>query len=454
MAAIEDQALGTVSGVRVGDQLMNLLSEQHLERRLAHALALGIDKALHPELVADPELVASAALGAVTIGSDRALAALAALCSSAPQELDLWLADLGLLRAEERDAVSRAAREAPRLAAELRRELRPSELYDLLRGEPPEALALALAMRAPPEPMLRYLSDLRGVRPGDHRRGPDGRRRARVAGAGRALDATLRCGESSTASCRGATRSWRRRSRRRAGERGRAARGARASSRPAGRRERGAVRVAQPGHPHRRRAGPRAENRRRLATAAGLEPAQVAMGWQVHGTELHEWERAPEHGGFAEPETAELPKVDGHLTRAARPGLLGAGGRLPAGRPRLGRRPHRHAALRLARAGRRHPRTRARALRRARPPPRSGPGSAPAATRWGGGARAVLRPRRRGRRPHARPARGGSEAKLRAAGVERVEHVDHCTSCRADLYFSHRRDKGVTGRQAGLVVRA
>jgi copper oxidase (laccase) domain-containing protein len=43
-------------------------------------------------------------------------------------------------------------------------------------------------------------------------------------------------------------------------------------------------------------------------------------------------------------------------------------------------------------------------------------------------------------------------AKLAAAGVTRVEHVDHCTSCRPDLYFSHRRDEGVTGRQGGLVV--
>ena len=42
--------------------------------------------------------------------------------------------------------------------------------------------------------------------------------------------------------------------------------------------------------------------------------------------------------------------------------------------------------------------------------------------------------------------------KLELAGIERVEHVDHCTSCREDLYFSHRRDHGLTGRQAGLVA--
>ena len=47
--------------------------------------------------------------------------------------------------------------------------------------------------------------------------------------------------------------------------------------------------------------------------------------------------------------------------------------------------------------------------------------------------------------------RAAAEAKLRAAGIESVEHVDHCTSCHPDLFFSHRRDNGVTGRQAGLV---
>jgi copper oxidase (laccase) domain-containing protein len=47
--------------------------------------------------------------------------------------------------------------------------------------------------------------------------------------------------------------------------------------------------------------------------------------------------------------------------------------------------------------------------------------------------------------------RAVAEEKLRAGGVERIEHVDLCTSCRSDLFFSHRRDGGVTGRQAGIV---
>jgi len=39
---------------------------------------------------------------------------------------------------------------------------------------------------------------------------------------------------------------------------------------------------------------------------------------------------------------------------------------------------------------------------------------------------------------------------LAAAGVGRVQSADLCTSCNPDLFFSHRRDHGRTGRQAGV----
>jgi YfiH family protein len=39
---------------------------------------------------------------------------------------------------------------------------------------------------------------------------------------------------------------------------------------------------------------------------------------------------------------------------------------------------------------------------------------------------------------------------LRASGVERVESAGLCTSCEAGRFFSHRRDAGRSGRQAGL----
>jgi hypothetical protein len=125
---------------------------------------LGIDAALHPALAPDAQLVASAALGAAAIGADRALAALAAFCAGAPEELDLWLAGLQL-DARDRDAVSRASRSAERVARELRaREPSPSELRALLAQEPPELVALALAYGAPPEPVLRWVADLAHVR--------------------------------------------------------------------------------------------------------------------------------------------------------------------------------------------------------------------------------------------------------------------------------------------------
>jgi len=49
--------------------------------------------------------------------------------------------------------------------------------------------------------------------------------------------------------------------------------------------------------------------------------------------------------------------------------------------------------------------------------------------------------------------RAVAEARLREAGVTQVENVDLCTSCRTELFFSHRRDAGVTGRQGGMVWR-
>ena len=43
---------------------------------------------------------------------------------------------------------------------------------------------------------------------------------------------------------------------------------------------------------------------------------------------------------------------------------------------------------------------------------------------------------------------------LADAGVGRIETSGLCTSCEPDLFFSHRRDHGRSGRQAGLVWRS
>lgn len=57
------------------------------------------------------------------------------------------------------------------------------------------------------------------------------------------------------------------------------------------------------------------------------------------------------------------------------------------------------------------------------------------------------------------PVHDGQNLNLRAiarfqlerARVDVLHDVDLCTSCSPELFFSHRRDRGVTGRQAGLV---
>ena len=163
-AAVTEGAMATVSGARVRDELMDLLREVEAVAGVERMRDLGITRAMHPALDPDPDLVASAALGAVAIGAERSLAALAALVAGAPDRLEPWLADLHL-DARERDTAVRAARTAPHVARELRaREHAPSELRRLLGGEPLEVLALALAMRAPAEPVMLWVSELRGVR--------------------------------------------------------------------------------------------------------------------------------------------------------------------------------------------------------------------------------------------------------------------------------------------------
>jgi tRNA nucleotidyltransferase (CCA-adding enzyme) len=171
--AVADGALSTVSGPRVRDELIDLMTEHEAPRAVELLSDLGADHALHSALHADSELVAAAKLAAAETGADPALAALAALAAagrevagpveSGPAGLAAWIDRLGL-PSGDRDAVLRSAERAPELVEALRREPRPSELRRLLHGEPAEALALALALGAPAEPVLDYVSRLRAAR--------------------------------------------------------------------------------------------------------------------------------------------------------------------------------------------------------------------------------------------------------------------------------------------------
>jgi tRNA nucleotidyltransferase (CCA-adding enzyme) len=161
--AASGPGFSTVSGARVRDELLDLLREDAATAALARMHELSLDRALHPSLEADAELVAGAQHECAQTGADRALAGLAALVSSAPDELGDWVEELHLGR-QAADAVMRAAVKGRQLAATLRNELAPSAVHAVLSCEPPEALALALASGAPGAQVLRYLAELRGVR--------------------------------------------------------------------------------------------------------------------------------------------------------------------------------------------------------------------------------------------------------------------------------------------------
>jgi YfiH family protein len=45
------------------------------------------------------------------------------------------------------------------------------------------------------------------------------------------------------------------------------------------------------------------------------------------------------------------------------------------------------------------------------------------------------------------------DARLKRAGAKHVHMVERCTYCEPEYFFSHRRDNGVTGRQAGIAWR-
>ena len=158
--AARRNALTTVSGPRIRDELLDLLGEAAAPRGVQRLVELGLLDTLGGDLNGDSELVASAKLGAGETGADPALSALAAVASPDPDAE--WIESLGL-RADERDAVVRAARKAPQLAKTVRADLPDSAIHALLHCEHPETLALTLAYGAPGAPILRYLADLQGV---------------------------------------------------------------------------------------------------------------------------------------------------------------------------------------------------------------------------------------------------------------------------------------------------
>ena len=182
-------------------------------------------------------------------------------------------------------------------------------------------------------------------------------------------------------------------------------------------------------------------NRELLANAAGIDMQSIAMGWQVHGTEVKEWDAPPD---------GELDKVDAHITARDDLALLVlVADCLPvalAGGDRVGMV---HCGWRGLAGG-----ILGRAVAHFDEPPAAAVGPGIGLCCYEVGDEVRERFDRRFADGRQLDLRAIADDLLRAAGVQRIEHVDLCTSCRDDLFFSHRRDDGVTGRQGGLVWRA
>jgi polyphenol oxidase len=198
-----------------------------------------------------------------------------------------------------------------------------------------------------------------------------------------------------------------------------------------------------------------ARNREILARDAGLDPDGIAMGWQVHGAEIKEWSGANGPAAFASRTTADfddLDHVDGHATTARGLGLLVlVADCLPVALAGPGRVAMLHCGWRGLAAG-----IVERALEEFDTPPAAaiGPGIGGCCYEVGREVRdafAALEGVARGRMLDLKAV---ARRKLETGGVQHVDDVGLCTSCRPDLFFSHRRDGGVTGRQGGLVRRA
>lgn len=192
------------------------------------------------------------------------------------------------------------------------------------------------------------------------------------------------------------------------------------------------------------------ENRRRLCDAVGADAETATMAWQVHGATVTE----AEPRGILRPGT-EFARCDGLRTEC--PGqamVLVTADCLPMALARANGTPALavlHVGWKgllagIVEAG-------VQALDGGPLAAAIGPGIGPCCYEVGEEVAAPYRERFgneivAGRKLDLAEA---AERALRAAGVEDVWRTGHCTACEPDFFFSHRRDRGLTGRQ-GVVA--
>jgi YfiH family protein len=178
-------------------------------------------------------------------------------------------------------------------------------------------------------------------------------------------------------------------------------------------------------------------NRELLLTDLGVD--EFAMGRQVHGTAMEEWDG---------PSSRPLKELDGHVTSTPGLGLLVlVADCLPVALVGEGRAAMLHCGWRGLAGG-----IIEKALMKFDAPPAAaiGPGIGQCCYEVGDEVLAEFSAYEGVADGRMLSLRAIARQQLEAAGVTQIEDVDLCTSCRPDLFFSHRRDNGLTGRQAGV----
>ena len=192
------------------------------------------------------------------------------------------------------------------------------------------------------------------------------------------------------------------------------------------------------------------DNRGRLAAALGIEPNRVLMAHQVHGDRLirHTVEQQPPIFAEAVPSPED---ADAHAT--AEPGLapmVMVADCLPVALAGPGGVAMAHCGWRGLAAG--LAATAAREVDAAAAA--IGPGIGPCCYEVGDEVLAAFAEVPGVAEDRMLDLAGVARHQLAEAGVGEVESSGLCTSCEADLFFSHRRDGERTGRQAGFVWRS
>lgn len=198
-----------------------------------------------------------------------------------------------------------------------------------------------------------------------------------------------------------------------------------------------------------------AENRRRLTGALDLESGQVIFALQVHGTRLIDHSEGSDdlRGSFVGSDTTKEPRnspaeADGHVVReTGLAPLVFVADCLPVALRGPGGVAMVHAGWRPLAGGILG--TAAEAVEATSAA--IGPGIGPCCYEVGAEVLAAFADLGDG------IAQGRmldlpevARRQLAGAGVEQVQSAGLCTSCEEELFFSHRRDEGRTGRQAGI----